>query len=357
MVGSLLSGGLDSSAIVALAARVLEKRNQSLLSFSAVLPEENTTGLEDERRFIDEFRGFPNLQMEYVVPAADSGPFDSIDHPETFEDAFRINSRRYVYTAIHRAAALQGVSTMLDGAGGEFTASAYGSHYPLEMALTGKWLPLARHCRIIAGRGQSPMKSLLSQAIGALRPSGRMKPFVMLNPEFSADSKVTYRRHRGWPDHRQETLTSTREILMTHAESGILQQRWPIHYTFPLFDRRLVDFCVSAPGSMKLRDGYPRYLLRGALDGILSKKIQWRTDKTEFSPDYFLRYNRQLEKARDWVLAISPSDPVRGVVDVPLLLERLVPYRPGDIRWSAGVLVPTTIYLICYLRQFPEFRV
>jgi hypothetical protein len=107
---------------------------------------------------------------------------------------------------------------------------------------------------------------------------------------------------------------------------------------------------------LKVRNGYQRYLIREALDGMLPRRIQWRTNKAPFSPDYFFRYNTQLEKARCFVAAISPRDPIRSVVDVERLKLLL---RPAPVpRGNAESLtaVPTTIYLILFLRQFTEFR-
>jgi asparagine synthase (glutamine-hydrolysing) len=52
---------------------------------------------------------------------------------------------------------------------------------------------------------------------------------------------------------------------------------------YPFFDKRLVEFCLSVPGRLKLRDGWGRWIMRKAMDGILPPEIQWRSDKTDFS--------------------------------------------------------------------------
>ena len=107
---------------------------------------------------------------------------------------------------------------------------------------------------------------------------------------------------------------------------------------------------------MKVRDGYQRYLLRRALDGLLPGKLQWRTSKFEFSPDYYVRYNAQIGKAQEFVRSIGPKDPVRSVVDVERLRNLIRPVDPGSGNGDALSRIPFTIYLICFLRQFAEFR-
>jgi hypothetical protein len=93
-----------------------------------------------------------------------------------------------------------------------------------------------------------------------------------------------------------------------------------------------------------------------ALDGILPRRIQWRTTKSPFSPDYFSRYNSQLKRARQFVADIGIGDPIRSIVDLDAL-NRLL-QRPAVLARDneAMVQIPTTIYLICFLRQFAEFR-
>lgn len=355
--GALLSGGLDSSAVVAIAARSLEKSNRSCTAISAVLPEGDRNGYVDERSFIDEFRTWPNVRIEYVTPAADAGPFDLLDQPERFSRTFRYNPGLYVYDAIQRAAVLHGLKMLLDGGGGELGPTAPCRGYHLELALRGRWLGMAKELsKYSSVQGVSSLRLLGGQVLSALFPGRRMRPLVYLTRHFAAECAVRYTRMRYWPDHRRELANDVREMLSQHADGPIFSSRGAADYCYPLMDKRLTEFCLSAPADLKMRDGYNRYLIRGALDGILPRRIQWRTTKAPFSPDYFARYNAQLARARRWIASIGPNDPVRAVVDIPRLLSRLVPFVPGQPRWEAGARIPATIYLICFLRQFPEFR-
>src|SRR5262249_28261168 len=91
----------------------------------------------------------------------------------------------------------------------------------------------------------------------------------------------------------------------------------------------------------------------------LPAAIQWRTSKHPFSPDYFRRYNSQRSKAQKLLADISPTDPVRKIVDVEKLKQlALIPVTDQDVfsRSAALHAVPNGIYLICFLRRFAEFR-
>jgi len=52
----------------------------------------------------------------------------------------------------------------------------------------------------------------------------------------------------------------------------------------PLFDKRLVEFCLSLPPEQKIHRGWTRMILRRGMENILPKKVQWRTDKNNFEP-------------------------------------------------------------------------
>ena len=62
-----------------------------------------------------------------------------------------------------------------------------------------------------------------------------------------------------------------------------IEKRYGIVYTHPFFDRRLIEFMLSLPGKYKYREGVGKVLLRKAMKGILPEKIRQRKDKAEFS--------------------------------------------------------------------------
>ncbi|MGC4024062.1 MAG: asparagine synthase-related protein [Mesorhizobium sp.] len=51
---------------------------------------------------------------------------------------------------------------------------------------------------------------------------------------------------------------------------------------YPFWDKDLVMFCLALPSEWKLRDGWPRYVLRKAMAGILPESVCWRNSKMDF---------------------------------------------------------------------------
>ena len=60
---------------------------------------------------------------------------------------------------------------------------------------------------------------------------------------------------------------------------------------YPFFDRRVIEFCLGLPEEQKFADGWPRVLLRRAMEGILPGKVQWRASKANLSPNFHDRFH------------------------------------------------------------------
>ncbi len=356
---ALLSGGLDSSSLVSLAGRYLAARNRSLTALAVVVSDEMRPRVPDEREYIDEFRGVPGVRIEYVT-APGRGPFDSIEDPGRFESTFMRSSRLYLYEALEAAAIARGADLLMDGVGGEYGPTNWGSPYYAELAFTGRWPTLVREMNAVRRvGGRSPVRELAGQLRDFATPNRSFRQPLLLQSDFVRSTGVAsdiVRKWPIWPDQRRQQRTALRGWLSRDSVRMDLSEPSRLRISYPLLDKRVVEFCLSVPAKYKVRHGYRRYLIRRALNGILPPRIQWRTSKAPFSPDYFFRYNSQLQKAREFVAAVGIGDPIRSVVDINTL-DRLL-QRPlvADGDDAALSLIPATIYLICFLRQFADFR-
>jgi asparagine synthase (glutamine-hydrolysing) len=319
------------------------------------LPAESKPQFQDEREFIDEFQAWPNVTIEYVAPE-NHGPFDGIEDASNFYSMQLPHSRHFLNHALHERAAQCGADVILAGYAGEAGPTAWARGYYLELASRMKWWTLARELtRASAIQHASLVRIFGRDILYFLSSSPFTEPRILLSPDFVRAFGDTPDTKSWWPDHRNDQLALIRTNMRAHAlNCGTPHGQIPL--AFPFRDKRVLEFCLAAPGHLKVRNGYSRYLIRQALAGILPKKIQWRTTKCDFSPDYPRRYRAQIGKARNFVAGIRRNDSVRSIVDVDRLRHVIdqPPIRQGRI--TALVTVPSTIYLICFLRQFAEFQ-
>ncbi len=379
---ALLSGGLDSSTIVSLAARALARENKQLHALAAVLPDEERTKLTDEREFIDCFRDWPNLTIDYIT-AGDRGPFDDLEEMAWTCDSPLLTSRHFLYTAFAERSQQLGARVILDGAGGELGPSFHGEGYYAELLWRCRWPTLIRELNLHQQRSGVPFRrSFRVEVFNPLLPVSLLdglRPRPAEDHEFERQQPIqrrfaeeqltrlmpskrsTSRRSTHIsPNHRMVQLERQRQVQKKSTYVGGFRGYGQIEMRYPFMDKRLLEFCLAAPGRLKVKDGYKRYLLRRGMDRALPAAIQWRTSKHPFSPDYVQRYNSQRSKAQKLLADISPTDPLRQVVDVEKLKQlAMIPVtdQDGFSQMVALHSVPSGVYLISFLRRFPEFRV
>ena len=380
----LLSGGLDSSSIAAIAAALLRKRNRTLTAFSAVLAAPAQDGTVDESSYIKELSSFDNMRF-VAVTDEHRGPFDDVEELVRASATPFHTSRHYLYSAFAASARARGATSILDGCFGEMGPTTHGAGFYPELLRTGRWPLLARELRRRAQvDATSVARAVKSHLIRPLCPSwllglsGRSKRFDLRQwtdghplVESYVDGILGGRKaelleevndHLAAPGHDHREIAARNVALMQRrAGDAFYFHREAVDFLYPFLDKRIVEFCLAAPGHLKVRDGYPRSLIRLALDGLLPKAIQWRTSKEPFSPDYHARYNRQKTRIESLLAGIVRNDPVREIVDVDRLLRmariQMKSNRcaaPGD--FIGMHTVPQGIYLIAFLRRFPEFR-
>lgn len=381
-VTSLLSGGLDSSAIVSVAASYLAEQGQRLTTLSSVLPASDVTvaDLSDERKHIDEFRTWPNIDLHYVT-APDQGPLDNIEQLIwQYECPIPITTH-YLYSAFIKATRNTGARVILDGVGGELGLTFHGAGGYTELLFRNQWSTLWRELTLRSRHnGSSAWQVFRSHVLTPLLPDWvelGLRARLYGQPQRSHVLQQTFLTQQLGKDHgklEKEQQTRMRERLFhrDNQYAAICRARKParvagfigyeqVQMRYPLQDKRLLEFCLAAPLHLKIRDGYNRYLVRGSLDKILPPKIQWRTTKKPFSPDFHLRYNAQRMQMVRFFDEIRSNDPVREIVDVETL-KQLASFdltngrHRASANFAATHLVPHGIYLITFLRQFGVFQ-
>ncbi len=377
---SLLSGGLDSSSITGVASRILEKQNKELNVFAAVLGDKNDLKFSDERDFIEQFKSFPNVKINFVS-APEAGPFSDLTELfENFDSPF-ISSRHYLYTAFNREAHRLGAKYLFDGAFGETGATFHGTGGFAEMLTSFKWKMLYRELKLHAPLYQDSVNyniranvinPLLPQFLinlrhGKLRTENPVSKFHPLRKDF-AESLLqnkgfeSYLRKRIAPDTQTNQINELSFTQQKLADTPSLNiGRFPVELRYPFLDKRLIEFSLAVPLRLKIKNGYYRYLMRAALDKILPPKIQWRTSKTPFSPDYLRRFNAQIGSVRELLADLKLNDPLRQILDIEKIQKWTeLPVTETERYTSnekiAREQIPQAVYLIYFLRKFPEFR-
>jgi asparagine synthase (glutamine-hydrolysing) len=294
-LGAMLSGGLDSSSIAALAARHVPA---FLPVFSLVFGD--TPGC-DERPFIEAVLGQGSFSPHFI-PSGDVAPFGALDEILQVQQDLFLAPNIAVGRRLYAAARAQGAKILLDGHGGDEVAPAgfvrlaqlarQGEWWKLMRALPGPWPQKARrfvgflrHHRVL-GLGFRIVPGIRRRLIRPRQSRDLWDAGLGARTGLAARQAVF---HAGRQAARYDPSMSHYETinspLQSHAFEILdrLAADAGVEPRYPFWDKRLVEFSLSLPPEEFCDGGWGRLVLRRAMEGVLPDAVRWRRDKFDFT--------------------------------------------------------------------------
>ena len=309
-IGTSLSGGLDSSSIIA-TLHSLTSQNSPLTAFTSAFP-----GFEkDESLFaklvVDKF------QLQHFTTTPDALTLHN-DLEKLFyyqEEPFN-SSSIYAQYKVYELAKQKGIKVLLDGQGADETLAGYHKYYKWY------WQELFRKRKLISSNELNAAKELgITEKFGwrnriaalfpefatlvlerrfllnALRHEDLTKDFTQLQskeayyitPEIFSLNGVLY----------FNTCMHGLEELLRYADRNSMAHGREVR--LPFLDHELVEFIFSLPANFKIRNGWTKWLLREKVKNKLPNEIVWRKDKTGFEPpqEQWIQNEKITELIRD----------------------------------------------------------
>lgn len=331
-VAAHLSGGLDSSAIAILAARQLHESGRQLHAWSFLDVQRNDVVLDDETAFVQAV-----LEQESGIAwTAVRPPRDDIDPGAFHSDLPLPVGPEDPDCAVCAGAAAAGAHIVLSGWGGDEAATFNGRGALAELLLKGRWRTLARECSALRReRGVSIADILRGEVIGYLLPT-----FWHAARSRKRGDGLRHRLLQCLPNDIAAALGKDRDgALSMGPDAGANRTRligsshiaqrcenWAaqgaqhgVAFAFPMLDRRVVEYALSLPSELFLRDGWKRRVFRDAMKGVLPDMIRERHAKATPFPALPLIMAEQKEKLAARVDEVAANDTVRTVLDVDAL--------------------------------------
>jgi asparagine synthase (glutamine-hydrolysing) len=294
-VGSMLSGGLDSSsvactagALIAHEAALAEKKPLRL--FSARL---NGPGENDEIALAEAVAAQAQGELN-VIEGHSVNPGENLMALMSSLDAPPLRPFLLVEDALYSRAAAQGIRVMLDGIDGDATLADCRSAYLRQLWRTLHWRRYHQEVRgLTANFGGSPwnymaMAAPLPVRAMADRLRGRAteyQPPAIMAPALAKAYDLPGRVRRGQSQGWEYAATARQAHLARLGLYGMLDHwertafRHNIEARHPFADKRVVEFCLALPAEQKLHNGWPRVVLRRALVGLLPEVVAKRPGK------------------------------------------------------------------------------
>ena len=289
-VGCMLSGGLDSTSITAIAYKILKN---PITVFSGITG--NVKGVYDESEYIDSVIKETKAVFHYIRPEP-ADLFNVVDEMLAFHDEPLSTVTWYSLYLIARKVKLENTPVLLNGHGGDELVAGYWDHYhynfyDLERNRDTKSLQYelnawkANHDRDATEleRYRKYISDLTANKVNG------MSRFPDYSDCFTQEVAGRFRNFTRWED-RGDTLLSKRlysEMMYETIPASLRPEdrntmSQSIESRSPFLDHRLAEYCFSLPNRFKIRNGLGKWILREAMKGILPENVRTRKDKSGF---------------------------------------------------------------------------
>jgi len=298
-VGSSLSGGLDSSAVVAVIDDLNKSKSIKQSTFSAIFP-----GFEkDESHYINMLLSTINVNPHFTSPDADTMLKELNRCFYHQEEPFGSASILAQYEVL-KLAKQNNVTVLLDGQGADELLAGYHPFYKFffnELKQTNKQLFTRELSAYTALHGNSRINPLPKKDLKyyARKWSGPAKDSLKKvhglyrqwsNPYFSSDFYHQYKNEQFIFPNPPTTLNqalynSVNEgmtQLLRYADRNSMAHSREVR--LPFLYHELVEFIFSLPAEFKIHNGWTKYIQRITFEKLLPAGITWRKDKIGYEP-------------------------------------------------------------------------
>ncbi len=310
---SMLSGGLDSSAIVGI-ARNLSSENQRILSVYSASGKDS--GHCKEYFFSQLITAQGKLHSVFITPH-DIWKYEQELMVLLSELGEPFDGHMIMPMILYMTAKKNNTHVLLDGVDGDIPCSISPS-YPANLLRQGKFkralseivsLEENYYCHRV------PMVELLFRTIKKSYIPGWLRSLKhAITPDFilknncikgsllsgsSCDKLKVVKRYMTYRQHRslsgKQSLRDLHIEAITHPDLTVGLERYDrvaahcsVEPRHPLLDKRLIECAVNLPWDLLVHDGWSKYVLRKCAEDYLPKKVCWRKGKEHVGYDFIL---------------------------------------------------------------------
>jgi len=291
-IGAMLSGGLDSGSVSALAALRLKQQNTRLPVYTSV-PLYNTDNLTTAKRFGNEasfaqdtvsFNGNMDINL---IDAKDVSVLEGISqYLQIHNSPGHASPNYYWMVSLFQTARQQGVANLLTGQGGNASVSWTG-------------MPLAESfpdAFALYRSGEIPALALIKKLIKFVLPEpainwyrnyntnyGYWKEFTPLHPCIAKKLNIEkLMKESGFnPNFFPHKDPVKQRYSIINPESSLLGNLWQdigfafnLNITDPTRDLALSEFCLAIPDKLYRDRENNRLIIRKAMKGILPDRVR-----------------------------------------------------------------------------------
>lgn len=335
-LGYSLSGGLDSSAIVCMADKIMkDNRGEAEQHTISSCFEDKRY---DEREYIDEVIKQTNVKVHKIFPQ-ETDLFTELDRLIWCLDAPAPSTSSFAAWNVYRAAKDNALKVLINGQGSDEQLAGYTHFYMAkfsELLIKGKFRTFAKEWKIykekraVTEKHISMSEIFKSSFVSMIIPD--QKRYLIKAVYFlMGKNKLPFAKNEILNALKNEPVYPMRdtrgfvtsymkyELRMQLHEEDRESMAFSVEARIPFLDYKLVECIYGMPFDYKLRNGVTKAVLRDALKGILPDKVRTRYSKLGFATPGDQWINNNYEKYRDELY--SAAKELADIVDVDKVMK------------------------------------
>ncbi|MEM4204340.1 MAG: asparagine synthase (glutamine-hydrolyzing) [Candidatus Methanomethylicaceae archaeon] len=302
-IGTCLSGGLDSSTIVCLAQKLLDEGKISEKGLFGIKKLKTFSSIPKEKRVSEAFYIDQVIKKSEVEGFSVSPTFENFI--KDFEKVVKIHDEPfqgpsvYMQYRVMELAKSQNIKVLLDGQGADELLGGYHSYIKLYLRDLLKENPLKFFKEFIKTRDLvTPLMWQFVREKMGIKKSLISKTLKTKPPTISLQNK-----NEALAEKLRYDLFEGRLIELLKYED-INSMVFSIESRVPFLYHPLVEYLFKQPVSLRIRDGWTKYILRESMKGILPEVVRKRRSKLGFSAPDAEWAKRLIQERFDWVRSI-----------------------------------------------------
>ena len=284
-VGTCLSGGIDSSTISSFASKIYQNSNEKFMAIHAKSSEYKT----DESEFAKIVSKIANINLNFVEPSYSDFKSNILSIIKIQQEPFGSLSIIMQYFVFKKAKEL-GCIVMLDGQGGDETLLGYERYYP---AIVKSKKGIAKLKALLQSSKNSRLSLLdtikyqyyfsnYKLRLKRLKFKNSFYKSEILNEYESEELRIISESYNDISILQKNEIESSQlPHLLKYEDRNSMANS--IESRLPFLDYKLVELSLNTNNSLKIKDGWTKFILRKAAETILPKEIVWRKAKLGFN--------------------------------------------------------------------------
>ncbi|MEO5946858.1 MAG: asparagine synthase (glutamine-hydrolyzing) [Chitinophagaceae bacterium] len=327
-IGTSLSGGLDSSSIIAIASSFT---NAPVTAFTAVFPQFEKDESAYAKQVAEQFK----LQHFTTTISGDDlvSDWQKLCH---HQEAPFGSASVYAQYKVYELANQQGIKVLLDGQGADETLAGYHKYYKWY------WQELFRNRKLrnsneikaakeLGVKEKFDFKNVIASyfpdfativlenryLLNAIKHEDLTREFVQQQSKeayYALPERFTLNNALHF-----NTCTHGLEQLLKYADRNAMAHGREVR--LPFLSHELVEFIFSLPAHFKIRNGWTKWILRKTMEKSLPAETTWRQDKVGFEPPQ--KNWMENKKLQEYIFAAKQTLVSKNVLR-PETLERKV---------------------------------